>query len=318
MAARVTKRDKLLVSDGIHPEAIQVVKTYSKGPGLEVQGLPLEPETGRTAAVGDSLPEGVAAVIVQQPNFLGVIEDLQPLAVAAKQMGALLVVMQNPMTLGVLESPAVAGADIAVGDVQVFGNSLSFGGPAAGYLACRKELMRQIPGRLVGQTLDADGRVSYTLTLQAREQHIRRAKATSNICSNQALCALAATIYLALLGPDGLAEVGDICVQRAHYLQKALCELPGVRPAAAGPFFYEFALTLPCNAEEFVSAMRQRGVDAGVPLPRIPGAEQLGDAQTLLVAVTEMNDPASLVNYIDSAREVLAAMPAPDATETGR
>ena len=259
MAARVTKRERFLVSSGVHPEAIQVVQTYSSGPGITVDRLSLDPETGRTIPpVPGSDQPAPAAILVQQPNFLGVIEDLSEMARAAKQLGALLVVVQNPMTLGILESPGAAGADIAAGDVQVFGNSLSFGGPSAGYLACRKEYMRQIPGRLVGQTLDADGRVSYTLTLQAREQHIRRAKATSNICSNQALCALASTIYLSLLGPDGLTDLGNICLQRAHHLQRALCELPGIKPAAEGPFFYEFALSLPCEAEAFVKAMRNR------------------------------------------------------------
>jgi glycine dehydrogenase subunit 1 len=246
--------------------------------------------------------------LVQQPNFLGVIEDLSEMARAAKQLGALLVVVQNPMTLGILESPGAAGADIAAGDVQVFGNSLSFGGPSAGYLACRQEYMRQIPGRLVGQTLDADGRVSYTLTLQAREQHIRRAKATSNICSNQALCALASTIYLSLLGPDGLAELGNICLQRAHHLQRALLGLPGVKPAAEGPFFYEFALSLPCEAEAFVKAMRERGIGAGVPTSRVPGGQQVGDRNTLLVAVTEMNDPDAMDDYVAAARDVLGTI----------
>ncbi len=206
---------------------------------------------------------------MQQPNYLGVVEDLEPLADAAHAIGALLVVSVNPAALGLLEAPGRAGADIVVGDAQAFGCPPSFGGPSVGFLACRQDHIRQIPGRLVSQTVDADGRVCYALTLQAREQHIRRAKATSNICSNQALSALAATIHLALLGPAGLAQRADICLQRAHYLQSRLCALPGVRLLVEGPFFNEFALLLPGSAAKFRAAMRARGVDPGVPLERL-------------------------------------------------
>ena len=215
-------------------------------------------------------------------------------------------VSQNPMTLGVLETPQALGADIAVGDVQVFGNSMSFGGPSAGYMACRQTYLRGLPGRLVGQTVDSDGHRCYCLTLQAREQHIRRAKATSNICSNQALNALAATIQLALLGPVGLRELGEICLRRAHHLQAGLAALTGVRPLFSGPFFHEFALRLPGEAAEFARAMRSRGVDPGVPLGRFDQAW----TDVLLVAVTEVNTPAALETYLAAARDVLAGRPA--------
>jgi glycine dehydrogenase subunit 1 len=206
------------------------------------------------------------------------------------------------MTLGLLASPGSQGADVAVGDVQVFGNALSFGGPYAGYLATREELIRQLPGRLVGQTTDLDGRRSYALTLQAREQHIRRAKATSNVCTNQALNALAALVYLALAGPRGLAELGEVCVKRGHYLFAGLTALPGVEPVFSAPFFHEFALRVPGSAADFAAEMRARGVDPGVPLGRFdPGWEGL-----LLVAVTEMNTPSDLESYISAAQRVLA------------
>ncbi|NLG65766.1 MAG: glycine dehydrogenase, partial [Actinobacteria bacterium] len=222
-------------------------------------------------------------------------------------------------TLGILAPPAGLGADIAVGDVQTFGNSMSFGGPSAGYLACRREYLRDLPGRLVGETLDADGRTCYTLTLQAREQHIRRARATSNICSNQALSALAATIHLCLLGPEGLYDLAALCLRRAHYLQERLCRLPGVRAAVQGPFFYEFALRLPVPATVFADVMRAAGIDAGVPLTRLlrdPGAD-LTPASTwtndeadriLLVAVTEVNDLEHLTRYEQTAERVLASL----------
>jgi glycine dehydrogenase subunit 1 len=310
MALRLTQREGILVSAGVYPEAVQVVQTYAGGPGFEVRQMPLETPSGRTAPPAEGLPSTVGAVLVQQPNCLGVVEDLAPLAAAAHAAGALLVVSVNLGTLGVLEAPGKLGADIVVGDAQVFGNPPSFGGPSAGFLACSSGHVRQLPGRVVGQTVDTEGRTCYVLTLQAREQHIRRAKATSNICSNQALSALAATVHLALLGPRGLRERGELCLQRAHCLHSALCSLPGVVPWVQGPFFSEFALTLPCPAEDFRQDMRRSGTDPGVPLARL----ELGAApilpesadNVLLVAVTEVNTPEALDSYVATAREVLA------------
>jgi glycine dehydrogenase subunit 1 len=220
------------------------------------------------------------------------------------------VVSVNLGTLGVLEAPGRLGADIVVGDAQVFGNAPAFGGPSAGFLACTSGHLRQLPGRLVGQTVDADGRTCYVLTLQAREQHIRRAKATSNICSNQALSALAATVHLSLLGPSGLRERGELCLQRAHFLQSELCSLPGIDLLVDGPFFSEFAIALPCSAEDFRQDMRRSGLDPGVPLTRLelgatPVLPEPG-GHVLLVAVTEVNTPESLETYVAVAREVLA------------
>jgi glycine dehydrogenase subunit 1 len=324
MALRVTQRIAMVVSAGVHPEAQQVVSTYASGPLLPIHHLPLDPRTGTTIG---ALPAcDVGAVLVQQPNYLGVIEDIESLAATAHASGALLAVSVNPAVLGLLESPGALGADIVVGDAQVFGCPPSFGGPSVGFLGCREEYLRQIPGRLVSQTTDQDGRACYALTLQAREQHIRRARATSNICFNQALSALAATIHLSLLGPAGLRERGEICLHRAHRLYSRLCALPGVTPLVVGPFFHEFALSLPCSADEFASAMRARGIDPGVPLtrlwqgfdrglneggnPRTPGLTPTGGpvdaANVLLVAVTELNPPEALEAYVTAAVDVLA------------
>ncbi len=280
---------------------MQVVETYAAGPGLEVRRAPLDPVSGSTAPLGQLSPD-IGVVLVQQPNCLGVVEDLGALSQAAHAAGALLVVSVDLGTLGLLEAPGALGADIVVGDAQVFGNAPSFGGPSVGFLACSSAHLRQLPGRVVGQTTDVDGRICYVLTLQAREQHIRRAKATSNICSNQALSALAATVHLALLGPQGLRERGELCLQRAHHLQRELCALPGVAPAITGPFFAEFALALPCHAEDFREAMRVRGIDPGVPLDRLdlgcsPVLADLA-AEVLLVAVTEVNSPDALADYV--------------------
>jgi len=326
MAVRATGRERVVLSAGVHPESARVMATYATGPELALDRLPLDTETG-TTFLGGALPADVAALLVQQPNCLGVVEDIETLAAAAHAAGALLVVSVNPATLGLLESPGRLGADMAVGDAQVFGSAPSFGGPSAGFLACKARHLRQLPGRLVGRTTDADGKTCYVLTLQTREQHIRRAKATSNICSNQALSALAATIHLALLGPRGLRERGEICLQRAHHLQTALCRLPGIEAFVTGPFFNEFALALPCPAAAFRAAMREHGVDAGVPLERMergglpimlsasgkePGATQPVAAAThsniLVVAVTETNTPEALERYIAAARAVVSSL----------
>jgi glycine dehydrogenase subunit 1 len=325
MALRATRRESIAASAGVHPEARLVLSTYAGGPSLPLHTLALDPVSGATQLPAQIDPSaGIGALLVQQPNYLGVIEDLEPLAEVAHALGALLVVSVNPAVLGSLESPGALGADIVVGDAHVFGCLPSFGGPSVGFLACREQHVRQVPGRLVSQTVDEDGRVCYTLTLQAREQHIRRAKATSNICSNQALSALAATIHLSLLGPVGLRERGEICLRRAHHLRSQLITLPGVRPLVSGPFFHEFALQLPAAAEEFTCAMRERGVDPGVPLVRllkgIPAARGQGEDneapmrradRALLVAVTELNPPEALDLYLEAAAQVLETLVAP-------
>jgi glycine dehydrogenase subunit 1 len=311
MALRLTKREGIVISGTVHPEAAQVVRTYAAGPGLQVASLPIDPKTGRTIPP-DGLSADVGAVLIQQPNVLGVIEDLAAIAGAVHASGALLVVLANLGTLGVLEAPGILGADIVVGDAQVFGNAPSFGGPSVGFLACSTPYLRQLPGRVVGQTTDAEGRRCYVLTLQAREQHIRRAKATSNICSNQALSALSATVHLALLGPRGLRERGVLCLQRAHHLQRELCGLPGVSLAVDAPFFSEFALTLPCKATPFRDAMRSQGIDPGVPLTRLgPGADVVSPEKpenVILVSVTEVNTPQAIAEYLLAAADVLRGM----------
>lgn len=302
LALRATGRDHIALSGTLHPEAAQVISTYAAGPGFAVTALPMDEAGGQTPVPVAGLPSGTGVVVVQQPNFFGVIEDTAAWAEAAHRAGALLAVVQNPMTLGVVEAPGVLGADVVVGDVQPLGNGLNYGGPSAGYMACRASLLRQLPGRLVGRTVDAEGRTCYTLTLQAREQHIRRAKATSNICSNQALNALAATVYLALLGPAGLRELGSLCLQRAHALRQRLEALPGgVTAVFSGPFFHEFALRLPLSAPEFRRRMRRQGVDPGIPLGRwFPERDR-----ELLVAVTEVNSPVQLDRYVEAAGRAL-------------
>ena len=316
LALRQTGRNHIVLSAGLHPETIQTVETYASGPGAGVERIPLDRETGRTTTLtsNSGTLEEAGVLIIQQPNFFGVIEDIASHARAAHEAGALLVVVQNPITLGVLSPPGAEGADIAVGDLQPFGNPASFGGPSAGYLACHQDLLRQLPGRLVGETLDADGRRCYTLTLQAREQHIRRSRATSNICSNQALNALTATIYLALLGPEALHRVGEICLRRAHHLCVALASIPDIERLYSAPFFHEFALTVRGGAGNFVERMREKGIDPGVHLRRFyPGSEE-----TILVAVTEVNTPADLARYVEAASQVMPALRSKEPAERTR
>jgi glycine dehydrogenase subunit 1 len=305
LALRHTRRERAVVSRAIHPEAGEVLTTYASGPGVGLEWLEIDRVTGRTRPPGPTALADAGALVIQQPNFFGVIEDLGPFAEAARAAGALFVVSQDPLTTAVLASPGSQGADVAVGDVQVFGNPLSFGGPYAGYLAAREDYIRQIPGRLVGETTDLDGRRSYALTLQAREQHIRRARATSNVCTNQALNALAAVIYLSLAGPVGLAEVAEAGARQAHRLREHLLELPRMNARFSAPFLHEFVLELPLPAADFAKAMRARGVDPGVPLGRFDRAWE----RLLLVAVTEVNPPSAVDEYIASARDVVAADP---------
>jgi len=203
---------------------------------------------------------------VQQPNFFGCLEEVEALSRAAHEAGALLIAMVDPISLGLLAPPGDCGADIAVGEGQPLGIPVNFGGPYLGFFATKQAFMRQLPGRIVGATVDGAGHRGYCLTLQAREQHIRRERATSNICTNQALTALAATVYMAVMGPEGLREAATQCWDKAHYLQRALTRLPGVRAWSSAPFFKEFAVTLPAASEPVVRRLADDGIVPGLSL----------------------------------------------------
>ena len=214
------------------------------------------------------LDDQVAALVVATPNYFGLLEDGAKLAELAHAKGALAIAAADPVSLGVLEAPGVWGADIAVGEGQGLGNALNYGGPYLGLFACKKAHLRQMPGRICGLTSDADGKRGFVLTLQAREQHIRRERASSNICSNEALCALAATIHLALLGPNGLREAAELCMDKAHRLAEKAAAVPGFRLRFDGPFFNEFVLECPGPAERVRNRLLKDGLLAGVPLGR--------------------------------------------------
>ncbi len=273
MARAATGRRRVVFAPGVHPQWRAVVQTYGRGQGLVL--VDLDDASGTD---GD-----VAAWVVQQPDYYGRVVDVAGL-LARRPAGALGIVAADPSTLGVLEAPGRQGADVVVGEGQPLGLPLAYGGPYLGLMAARHEWLRRLPGRICGEGQDAAGRRAFVLTLQAREQHIRRARATSNVCTNQAWCALAVTIYLSLLGPAGLAELGRLGYARAHYAARLLTSLPGVRLAFAdAPFFHEFALWVP-DAGAMQTALADRGYLVGPVV----------DANTLLVAVTERRDRAEI------------------------
>jgi len=268
MASSVTGRTKVLVSQAVHPNYRAVLRTYLFGRGIEITETNYKNGVTDVEAIKDKLDEQTACVIVQYPNFFGCIESLADIADAAHAVGALLVVSADPIALGLIKPPGRFGADIVVGEAQALGLPPSFGGPLLGIFACRKEHVWKMPGRLVGATVDADGRRAYTLTLQAREQHIRREKATSNICTNQALAALAATVYLSAMGADGLRHTAELCFHKAHYAQSQLINKTECEAPWSTPFFKEFVVRLSKSAAETNEKLLRRGILGGLDLGR--------------------------------------------------
>jgi glycine dehydrogenase subunit 1 len=287
MARRLTQRDEVLISEAVHPEYRAVLQTYLQNLGVRVHELAVD-EAGQTSLsqVRGGLSPQTAGVVVQSPNFFGVIEDLSGFADAVHQEGALLIqAIAEPVSLGLLKPPGAWGADIAVGEGQAFGNALSFGGPYLGFFATRDQYVRQMPGRLAGETVDTEGRRGYVLTLSTREQHIRREKATSNICTNEGLCALAATIYLCTLGKAGLRQLATLNLQRATYARQRLAAIPGCRLAFSGPTFNEFVLETPKPARDLIAPLSAQRLLPGLDLGRFYPER----AQQLLICVTEMH-----------------------------
>jgi glycine dehydrogenase subunit 1 len=283
MAHAITGRRRIVLAGGVNPLYRRVVATYCSGPGLALRDVAVADGVLDAGAAAKAVGDETAALVIQSPNFYGCLEDIAAAADLAHRAGALLVVVSDPVNLGVLEAPGKLGADIVVGEGQGLGVPLSYGGPYLGVFAAKQDFVRRLPGRIVGATVDADGRRGFVLTLQTREQHIRRAKATSNICTNVALCALMATIYIATLGRQGLVKVGELCAAKAHYAADRLTRIPGVSLAFGAPFFKEFTLTLPKAPDRVVARLAKEGILAGVPLKTLDRQR----AHCLLVAVTE-------------------------------
>jgi glycine dehydrogenase subunit 1 len=276
---------RVVLSGTIHPESSQIVRTLVANLGVEVVSLPIE--EGRTSPdrLAAALAEGggAAAAVLQHPNVFGQLEPIEELVRITHDAGALAIVSVNPISLGLFKRPGDYGADIVVAEGQCLGNYLAYGGPYLGLMACREAHLRKLPGRLVGQTTDRDGKRCWVLTLQTREQHIRREKATSNICTNQGLLALRASIYLAVMGPSGLRQAAELCVRKAHYAAERLAAVPGVALEFDGPFFHEFAIRTPKPAREVLARVRADGFEGGLDLGRwFPDRDR-----SILVAVTE-------------------------------
>ena len=283
-------RTRFLVSRGLHPHSRETLASTSVGWGTEIEEIALADGATDAAALEQALGEDVSAVFLQYPNFLGTVEDLEALVPAAKAAGALVVVQCDPLALGILRPPGEFGVDVAVGEGQSLGNRLDFGGPSFGFFAAQQAYLRRMPGRIAGETTDVDGRRGFVLTLQTREQHIRREKATHNICTAQALNALAGVIYLSWLGREGLVELGELMLQRTAYARATLAELDGVEPLHLQPVVREFAVTLDADVDAVIERCAIEGVNPGYALGR--DLPEFG--RGLLVAITEQRSKADI------------------------
>ncbi|WNR43687.1 aminomethyl-transferring glycine dehydrogenase subunit GcvPA [Paenibacillus roseipurpureus] len=305
LASGATKRSRLLVSRAVHPEARAVLRTTARGLNLDVVEIAVTPEgvTDLGDLASKIASDEPAAVILQSPNFFGCLEDVAAARPLAHGAGALLVVSANPLTLGLLEAPGKLGADIVVGDCQPLGIPAALGGPSCGYFAVAESLMRRMPGRIVGQTVDRAGKRGFVLTLQAREQHIRREKATSNICSNQALLALCASVYLSTMGKQGIQDVGKLNVQKAHYAANLLAASDRLSLPFAGSYFNEFAVKFPdgTNITELNEQLLQRGIIGGYDL----GRDYPELAGHMLIAVTEQRTREDIENFAAALEELV-------------
>ncbi len=294
MAAGSTRRTKIVVSRAVHPEAREVLKTYGKGQNLEIVEVGLKDGKTDVDDLNKVLDDNTAAVIVQYPNFFGVIEDVQAISDLAHNNKSLSIVSANPMSLPVLKAPGSLGADVVVGDNQPMGLPASFGGPHVGFFATSSKLIRKMPGRIVGQTVDDEGNRGFVLTLQAREQHIRREKATSNICSNQALMALASAVYMNAMGKQGIVEVSKQNLQKAHYAKQALTSINGVDAVFDSPFFNEFVIQLPKSVAEINKELLTQNIIGGYDLSKdYPEMQNM-----MLVAVTELKSKEEIDVFV--------------------
>ncbi len=303
MAVRLTGRKKIIVDSGVSLIYRTMLYTYTSNLSIEFIETPVAHGQSCREDIYRNLDDNTAAVIVQNPNFFGAVDDFSDIAERVHEKGALAIASVYPVSLGMLKSPAEMGFDIATGEGQSFGIPLSFGGPYLGFIAVRKEYMRQLPGRIVGAALDQDGKRGFVLTLQAREQHIRREKATSNICSNEALCALRLLIYACLLGKKGLGDLASLNYQKAEFAKSLLDKVPGVRVKRSSPTFNEFTIELPKNADEVVRSMINKGFACGFPLGRF----YKGLDNYLLVAVTEKRTKEEIINLADSLGAALCS-----------
>lgn len=304
MACRITKRKKIIVAKNINPEAIAVCETYAWGAGLDLEVVNFNDGVVDLRQLKDMLNEDTACLVVAYPNFAGCLEEIEEISALVHKYGVLLIGMVDLISLGILKAPRDLGVDIAVGDGQSLGNLPNYGGPHVGFISCVKDFVRQLPGRIVGMTTDIDGKRAFTLILQTREQHIRREHATSNICTNQSLNALAVLIYLTYMGPYGLKAIAEISLNRAHYLASELQKIKtksnkSIKLAFNAPFFSDFVLEVPLKASEFITKLSDKNILPGLDLSAIDGYK----TNQILVSVTEMNSKEQIDYYIQSVKE---------------
>jgi glycine dehydrogenase subunit 1 len=309
MAKLANNLPRIVASAGLHPHTLQTLRTYAHGYGVAVIEVALRGGVTDPDAWARAIDDHTSAAIFAQPNFYGAVEDASALSDAAHAAGDALAIAQvDPITLGILKPPGECGVDVAVGEGQSLGNRLDYGGPSFGFFAATQEHLRRMPGRIAGETVDLDGRRGFVLTLQTREQHIRRERATSNICTSQALNALAGVAYLAWLGKHGIVELGELLLARTHYAREALCALDGVAPLHSQHVVREFALRLDADVADVRRACIAQGVNPGVDLHALTGSER--DRGGLLVAITERRSRADIDALVRALSTAIAAAPA--------
>jgi glycine dehydrogenase subunit 1 len=302
MALRITGRNKIIVDDSVNPIYRVMIHSYTQNLNIELDETNCNNGLANRDEIMSLLDEDTGAVILQNPNFFGCIDDFTEISGAAHKKGALLIVSCYPISLGILKPPGEMDADIVTGEGQSLGIPMSFGGPYLGFMATKKKYVRKMPGRIVGKTTDTKGRVGYVLTLQAREQHIRRDKATSNICSNEALCAMTAAVYLSLLGNEGLKQTARLCVDKASYAYKRLTSIPNVKPRFKGNWFFnEFVIDLPSDAADVIGSLIEKGLAAGFPLSRYYKNME----NSMLIAVTEKRTKQEIGMLAEALEAVL-------------
>jgi glycine dehydrogenase subunit 1 len=303
MAAKYTKKKGIIISKTVHPEYRQVLQTYANAFGLKVFEVEIDNGLTDIKDMELKLNNSIACVILQSPNFFGLIENLENIEVLVNKNDCKLITsVLEPISLGILKPPGDFGADIVVGEAQAFGNAMNFGGPHLGFMATKHEFLKKIPGRLSGITVDKEGERGFILTLQTREQHIRRERATSNICTNQALNALAATVYLALIGKNGLIRIAEICAQRAHYACKKVCEQKGFELRFNAPFFNEFVISCSTAPKTINQALLKKKIIGGLELGRFYEEHK----NCMMFCITEMNSKEAIDKLVDTLHEVIS------------
>ncbi len=301
MAIRLTQRHKIIMDGGLSPIYRKIVRTYTHNLHYRFEETPVVHGQSDRQEITRLLDQDTAAVILQNPNFFGAIDDHSDIIERAHRVGALAIESVYPISLGILKTPGEMGADIVTGEGQSLGLSLNFGGPYLGFMTARKKFIRAMPGRIVGETVDKNGRRSFVNTLQAREQHIRREKATSNICTNVSLCAVQALMYMSLLGREGFKELAQLNLDKAEFARQEIEKIPGVEVKRSSPTFNEFTVLLPKDADEVVAAMLAKGFVAGFPL----GRYYQGMERYMIVAVTEKRTKEEILAYVKSLKEII-------------